>query len=1145
MSKEFYKTNFSNSKEELEFYRNTYKIKVEELLSCQTKIKALENINNKLKEQIIQGFSNKIGNNDSSKLFYSPIEFKKLWESVIQTELIDSFDFCIKEYKLISNLSQDLMLLVYDETKKIIDIKFLDILKCLNLTKTSKNKKDNLYGKILPFFRENFNDAFEFNEEKINNIKQKLQKIVTQYNFLNEINLIKNSSSKSLNEINIINNNTNENNVENNKIENMKILENKIKGKNFEGIIKSFFTICLYMLLHEPILTLNIEKYTQRKLTYYFYSKKDFINIEGFGNERTPCVVILQPPLLKNKYEFNGLRPAVYIISDLNINKEIINQCQVNEKIKEEENKMKNNENKNDNLINNNNNNDKKIKIKNKIIKNHINQKFKEENIFDLLQKPNKIDNLNEYNKININYSNYIQNNNEKILNKSAKINNENIFYGSIEEINNNFKIKKSKINTNNNQNIKYNNHIIINRKGHKLENINNFKTSKQNLSYGHIQNQNKNLNNQIKFKLNYLNNNNNLENSNYFINSNKDNFQIYNENIFTDRRIRKEKTLPEKLKYENNLEISDKNPFLNYSHKISNDKNSNGLYPKTNIENSIKQNVNNKKKIKNNNILNDNQLKYLNKTNNNSKNKNMNYQNKRGEEKFKRNNTVGIPSSEKINIKYYSSFNNILTDKSNNFARQLTNINDNNNQNNFKTNYITLKKINLNKIKQDYDNNSNSKKNNYYSYDDYYEDNNIDDNIKFTERKIRLNQNNKKFYNNDCKNILYNKKRGVETSIQQNKYNPYNLKDNYLITKSNLYPIFSSINFNEKEEKIKNNTFGGKNQLLSSQNINYINSINNINNFNNINNINNIKQINYYNNIYNNIYNNSNLLSNLNNEYSNQNIEKVNLNKKNNINININRNNTNIKKNDNNKNNENKINNFNRSLKANNNTKINKAESKYNNYIIPNKNEKANKNQVSNERNQVGQSLSPYYFKSQNQLNNQNNPKNKLYKNNYNLKEERRKSKNNNIESKQYKDKNIKKKSKNVLNNNDINNNYNNNTINKKNISKQNYTNNNNLNYQKYNEFDNQQNNSIIRNKNIKKRNKSLNATNLHYNNNISNNNDFDNININQQNCQNFQNIFNDSYNMNNYYLNELEVIQLNDKYKFNDDYSKEYGYT
>ena len=47
---------FSNSKEELEFYKNTYKLNIEELSSCKSKIKVLENINNKLKEKITQDF---------------------------------------------------------------------------------------------------------------------------------------------------------------------------------------------------------------------------------------------------------------------------------------------------------------------------------------------------------------------------------------------------------------------------------------------------------------------------------------------------------------------------------------------------------------------------------------------------------------------------------------------------------------------------------------------------------------------------------------------------------------------------------------------------------------------------------------------------------------------------------------------------------------------------------------------------------------------------------------------------------------------------------------------------------------------------------------------------------------------------------
>ena len=372
---------FSNSKEELEFYKNTYKLNAEELSSCKSKIKVLENINNKLKEKITQAFSS-IENKDISKVVFTPNEFKKLWESIIQTELIDSFDFCIKEYKLISNLCQDIMLLVYEETKKIIELKFFEILKCLNLSKTSKDKKDNLYMKILPFFRENFNNIFEFNEEKMKIVKERLKNIINQYNFLNEIRIITSESSKNLNEIQI-NNNEKSNSVSNrnsNHFNNgndiQKLLENKIKGKNFDGIMKNFFSICLYMHLHEPILNFDIDKYSQRKPIYYFYNKKDFINLEGFGNDKTPCIIILPPPLLKKKYQFNGLRPAVYILSDINIKSEIFKQCKINEKKKEEEklNKLRDEE-KEEKLINHSISNENNNKLKSPINKNKIDRK--------------------------------------------------------------------------------------------------------------------------------------------------------------------------------------------------------------------------------------------------------------------------------------------------------------------------------------------------------------------------------------------------------------------------------------------------------------------------------------------------------------------------------------------------------------------------------------------------------------------------------------------------------------------------------------------------------------------------------------------------------------------------------------------------
>ena len=60
---------FSNSKEELEYYKKNYKSNAEELSSCKSKIKVLENINSKLKEKITLALSSTTDNNDTSNFF--------------------------------------------------------------------------------------------------------------------------------------------------------------------------------------------------------------------------------------------------------------------------------------------------------------------------------------------------------------------------------------------------------------------------------------------------------------------------------------------------------------------------------------------------------------------------------------------------------------------------------------------------------------------------------------------------------------------------------------------------------------------------------------------------------------------------------------------------------------------------------------------------------------------------------------------------------------------------------------------------------------------------------------------------------------------------------------------------------------------
>ena len=1243
---------FSNSKEELEYYKNNYKSNVEELLTCKTKIKALENINNKLKEKITFLFSTNSPGNESSNFFPTNNEFKKTWESVIQTDLIDPFDFCIKEYKLISNLCQDIMLLVYEETKKIIELKFLEILKCLNLSKTSKNKKDNLFGKILPFFRENFNSIFEFNDEKIKNIKQKLKNVINQYNFWNEIKLYNSSSNKVLNDIqqnNNLNNsslrNTNTNNNENsfrnsnisklNNIENIKILESKIKGKTFEGIMKRFFNICLYMLLHEPALNFNIEKYSQRKLLYYFYNKNDFMNVEGFGDESTPCILILQPPLLKNKYPFNGLKPAVYILSDVTINKEIIKQCEINEKKLKEENNvndMNNDEaNNNKKIINLNKSNETRIKAKKIICKNNNSSKLNEENNnvninqtkvikYKNEKNTNIINNNNNFSQI-INKSGKIITNEYKIEGKtekniSHKIVNRNVNYRQNKASNNQKYYSNIRVNKSNNSNNNNNNNNIIKNNNNKLKSSN-----YQNISYGYIQNnQNMTDNNQINYKNNYSKNNN-IRINNFINNNAAIKEKLLNNESETYRKSRKQILLQDQYQYGTEFTIYDKIPNLNYSHKISREKSKNNYQidiqqkrlnsfgksekiirnkiPLSTSPNNIRMNMNNqeakhkrknninKNNNKNNNIIYNNNINSLNKSKTNDINYIQNYQyhlerNKTSDEKYKKNNFIhmidnlnnnNVPSSEKINIKYYSSFNNILSEENNNYSKQLIDfqnsiINSNNNNNN--NNYNSIKKIKTNEINLN-DEIIIDKKGNYRSY---IENENLNENVNVNVNEINK-KTDRKLIRNNRYNVNINKERGVETSIQRNKYIGFDLnqiKQNCTIKKNNLIPLFNAMNNynNENQENIKFKMLENQ-KKTNNQKINYINSINNINNYNNINNINNI---NYYNNIYNNSYMNN---YNINQKYLNDNSIQTNDHNsasKNRTNNNILRNSMkekwiNIEGDNKQKNlgsnpfksNDYRVKTFNQTLN------INNIENQYetNKILLKNFNSQEINNGESNERIQLGQCLSPVYLKIQNKINSKNNQNIQKIRINKN----KSINQNNNINNNTYKfaENNRVKKSNPRYNENKNNRNRNYNQINV-NQNLNDLNNNNNLNY-RFSKLENYnlQEDIIIYNNSDKKRNKSLNSNAIHLNNmnqvyfpnnknkknnNHSNNHQYENLY--KTDVYNYYNNINKNENENEnyrtfksntnerFFKNEMEVLKMNNKYKYNNSFLQKF---
>ena len=375
---------FSDKNEELEFYKSSYKSNKEELSTCKNMIKNLETVNFKLKEMVIKNIiptPQKNNTSNASRTCYSQKEFKQLYESLIQIDLIESFDFCLKQYILISNLCQDILLSVYEETQKVIDLKFNDILKCLNLDNISKNKHSEIFAQISPFFRDNLHKIFIINDNIIENIHEKILKIVNQYDFDKNVNIIEEE-------------NENSDNIKN-------TIENQIKTKNFDILIKGFFNICIYMILHEPILTFNIQKYNpNRKNIFYFFNQNEFINVEGFGNNKTPCILLVPPPLIKNKYPFFGLKPAVYTISDAN--ESIFKECELN----------KNDINKNI-LIDDENNSDNKKKLKENVGSNKqfcgklTNEKLIKQkttsNIENSDNNKNNIKNIEIFSKINPN----------------------------------------------------------------------------------------------------------------------------------------------------------------------------------------------------------------------------------------------------------------------------------------------------------------------------------------------------------------------------------------------------------------------------------------------------------------------------------------------------------------------------------------------------------------------------------------------------------------------------------------------------------------------------------------------------------------------------------------------------------------------
>lgn len=208
---------------------------------------------------------------------------------------MEAFENIYDNYYWLSHLVQDSVRCVYEETNKQIIEKVSSLLKLLSI---NENNHDN---KFLPRFRtlfqEYFSSIFVFTDENHKNIKDKMIKeVIVNYKEFDED--IKDNFLKD------------------------------IESKFYRNFCQSVFKLSIYMLLHDPILTLNIDPYEEREMKYLYYAKKEHMNIEGFGTESLPCIVILFPPTVRKSFSYQGIKPAVYMIP--NPNEEIKKECEKN-----------------------------------------------------------------------------------------------------------------------------------------------------------------------------------------------------------------------------------------------------------------------------------------------------------------------------------------------------------------------------------------------------------------------------------------------------------------------------------------------------------------------------------------------------------------------------------------------------------------------------------------------------------------------------------------------------------------------------------------------------------------------------------------------------------------------------------------------
>lgn len=94
-------------------------------------------------------------------------------------------------------------------------------------------------------------------------------------------------------------------------------LQENISSDEFQAFVQTVIDLCLHMVLSDPQISIpwkNGQGSLINQFDFWEFTKAEYFCIDGFPTEGMPGVVIVPAPLRGN-YVYQGLKPAVIVLS--------------------------------------------------------------------------------------------------------------------------------------------------------------------------------------------------------------------------------------------------------------------------------------------------------------------------------------------------------------------------------------------------------------------------------------------------------------------------------------------------------------------------------------------------------------------------------------------------------------------------------------------------------------------------------------------------------------------------------------------------------------------------------------------------------------------------------------------------------------